>query len=469
MFRDQIDTALSNPAALFGPAASGPQADVATVPTPTSQPLSTTESVDLGQLFSTVWEARGYLQDDFVNQPVDDNVLAQGALDGLSAYAQDQGVNLDSIQVPSNAPSADSLSQQAGTPAEAAQAFADFWDAWRKVQYGNVQFQGNYQDLMHASLRSMVDALGDAHTAYLDPDQVRQSDISLQGEYEGIGAFVDTTTEYVTIVSPMDGSPAEAAGLKPGDEVIAIDGKDMTGIPGDQVISYILGPEGSQVTLTIRRQGVDPFDVTITRAHISVPSVTSKMLDNNVAYLQLLTFGSNSDKELHDALSSLLAQNPKGLILDLRNNGGGFLNTAVNIASEFIPDGVVLYEQYGDGSRDTHNALGGGIATDIPMVVLVNGGTASASEILAGAIQDSGRGVLVGDITYGKGSVQQPVSLSNGEGELRITIAHWLTPNERLIDGIGLTPDTSVALSDQDLSQGLDPQLDKAVEIINAQ
>jgi len=435
------------------------------------EPLATPGSAgveqDLAELFAPVWESRAYLRDYFVEQPVEDEVLAEGALTGLTTLLEDQGLQLDQLEVSAGAPSAASLSQQAETPEESQPAFAAYWEAWRSLQYGDAQLTASYQDFVYASLSGMVEALADPHTAYLNPDQVQQSNIQLEGEYEGIGAFVDTTTEFVTIVTPMEGSPAERAGLKPGDLVIAVDGEDMTGIPGEAVISRILGPAGSSVVLTIQREDEPvPFDVEIVRAHINVPSVAGEMLADNIAYVQLDSFGANTTDELHAILEDLLAQEPKGLILDLRNNPGGFLNTAVSITSEFIPGGVVLYEEYGDGSRDEYEAISGGLATDITLVVLVNEGTASASEILAGAIQDYDRGVLVGQTTFGKGSVQQPVSLSDGQGALRITVAHWLTPDERLIHGIGLTPDFEVVLTEADAEADLDPQLDKAIELI---
>jgi len=243
----------------------------------------------------------------------------------------------------------------------------------------------------------------------------------------------------------------------------------MTGIAGDLVIRRVLGPAGSKVVLTIERDGVEePFDVEGTRAHIVVPTVKREMLDGDIAYVQLYNFGADSSQEIHDTLEEILKNNPKGLILDLRSNGGGYLHSAVNITSEFIDDGVVLYEEYGDGSRDTYDVNRGGIATDIPLIVLVNQGTASASEILAGAIQDYNRGIVVGMTTYGKGSVQLPITLEDDQGALRITIAKWLTPEGRHIQGVGITPDTVVDYTEADADAGLDPQLDKAIEILSS-
>jgi carboxyl-terminal processing protease len=229
----------------------------------------------------------------------------------------------------------------------------------------------------------------------------------------------------------------------------------------------VLGPAGSTVVLTVAREGeAEPLDFTITREKIVVKSASGEMLENNIGYVQITTFGDKTTPELRAALKELMTQNPKGLIIDLRNNGGGYLQTAVEVASEFINDGVILYEQYGDGKRTTYQALKNGQATEIPLVVLINDGTASASEIVAGAIQDYGRGKLVGVTSFGKGSVQNWVPLSNDQGAVRVTIAKWLTPNERTINGEGLQPDVEVEITNEDLQADLDPQLDKAIEVL---
>jgi carboxyl-terminal processing protease len=295
------------------------------------------------------------------------------------------------------------------------------------------------------------------------------STTSLSGEYEGIGAWVDTSTAFLTIISPMPNSPALNAGLKPGDEIIAIDGKDMTGIDGNQVIQYVLGPAGSTVHLTVRRQGVaQPLEFDVVRQAITVPSVSSEMLDGGIGYVHLYTFGDTTSEDLRQQLDTLLAQNPTGLIVDLRNNGGGYLDTSVRVASEFISDGPILSERFGDGSEHVYSAQPGGLATEIPLVVLVNDGTASASEIVAGAIQDSGRGILVGTTTFGKGSVQNWIPLDGDGGAVRVTIARWYTPNGRQISDAGLTPDVSVDLTDQDVESGKDPQLERAIQVLQA-
>jgi carboxyl-terminal processing protease len=431
---------------------------------------SLSSDLDLGYLFKPFWESRQFLHDDYVDQPVDDQVLANGAVEGLRETLAAYDIDLDKLIASADAPSAVTLATSAKTPEETGQIFTPFWNAWQAATYSDLNDDElTYEKLMQGSLGGMVAALGDPHTSYLDPETFRQTQIDLEGEYEGIGAYVDTSTEYLTIVSPMEGSPAEKAGLLPGDRIIAIDGEDMTGIPGDLVILRVLGPAGSEVLLKIERDGLDePFDVKLTRAHIVVPTVKSEMLEGNIAYIQLYNFGADSYEQIHSALKDALSKNPKGLILDLRNNGGGYLYTAVNITSEFIGDGVLVYEEDGKGNRDTHNANHGGIATEIPLVVLVNQGTASASEILAGAVQDYDRGLIVGMTTYGKGSVQLPITLSNDQGALRITIAKWLTPNGRHIQGVGIQPDEVVDYTEADFKAGVDPQLDLAIEILSS-
>lgn len=354
------------------------------------------------------------------------------------------------------------------TPEDLQKTFEPFWQAWDLLHNEYVDQPLDDQMLMRGAIKGMLESLGDPHTAYLDPEQYKELNTQLKGEetYEGIGAWVDTTSDYLTIISPMPKSPAEKAGLRTGDKIIAIDGKDMTGIDGELVRKQVLGPAGTTVTLTILREGVEPFDVQITRASINVPSLESRMLEDNIGYIHLYVFGDKTREELRTAIKELLAQKPKGLILDLRYNGGGYLTTAIDVASEFIDAGVIMYEQYGDGTKKTYEARRGGLATDIPLVVLINEGSASASEIVAGAIQDRGRGKLVGVTSFGKGSVQIPTELKDNQGAVRITVARWLTPNGRTIHGVGLEPDITVTYTDEERAAGRDPQLEKAIEVI---
>lgn len=379
--------------------------------------------------------------------------------------AAEQPANTETL-VPGSSPQTGNQRATLPPPADLDSLFAPFWQAWEIVHDQYVDQPVNDLDLMRGAISGMLEALGDQHTSYMNPEQYDQQSRSLQGEYEGIGAWVDTTSDFVTIINPMRDSPAEKAGLKTGDKVIGVDGEDVTGIDGNLVLQRILGPAGTSVTLTIQREGEEPFDVTIERAKINVPSVESAEVADGIFHVQLFTYGDQSSSELERELRDVMRQDPKGVILDLRNNGGGYLTTAIEVVSQFIPRGVVMYEEYGDGTRRTFEALRGGLATEVPLVVLVNEGTASASEITAGAIQDFGRGLLVGVKTYGKGSVQNWIELDNNGGGLRVTVARWLTPKERQIHGVGLEPDVVVERTEEDIAAERDPQLDKAVEIL---
>ena len=354
------------------------------------------------------------------------------------------------------------------TPQDLEALFKPFWETWAIVHAQFVDQPVDDVALMRGAIRGMLESLGDEHTSFMDPQEYTDANAGLEGSYEGIGAYVDTGGDFLTVTSPIPGSPAEKAGLKPGDEIIAIDGEDMTGINPELARRKVLGPAGTVVLLTIRREGTEePFDVEITRDRINIASVESKMLENDIAYLKLNTFGDTTTRDLKEQLGDLMDQNPKGLILDLRYNGGGYLQTAVEVTSQFISDGVVLYEQYGDGRKDSYDAIRGGLALDIPMVVLINKGSASASEIVAGALQDYDRAQLVGETSYGKGSVQNWIPLEDNQGAVRVTIAKWLTPEGRTIHKLGLTPDVIVELTDEDAAAERDPQLDKAIELLS--
>jgi carboxyl-terminal processing protease len=345
--------------------------------------------------------------------------------------------------------------------------FIPFWETWDIVHEQFVDQPVDDEALMQGAIHGLLESLGDPNTSYMDPEQYEQANMRYEGEYEGIGAYIDTSGEYVTIISTMLGSPAEAVGLMPGDQVMAVDGEDMAGIDGSLVIRRILGPAGTEVILTIRREGVaEMMDFEITRAKITLTSVNSEMLENDIAYVQLNDFGIRTTQEFRDALEELISGDTRGLILDLRGNPGGLLSTSIEVTSEFLAEGIVLTERFGDGNTQVYEVEPGGIATDIPLVVLINGGSASASEIVAGAIQDTERGILIGETTFGKGSVQIWTPLSNESGAIRVTIARWYTPNDRQIAEIGLTPDIEVLFTEEDMEAGIDPQLDKAIEIL---
>ena len=341
------------------------------------------------------------------------------------------------------------------------------WEAWNIVR---LEFDGDIpsdEELTHAAIEGLLETLEDDYTRFSPPDIAARMREDLQGSFEGIGAFVRENEEGLTeIVRPMDGQPADLAGLKAGDVVIAVNGESVVGQSLDEVIAQIRGPEGSEVTITIRRQGLDePFDVHIRRELIEIPIIESEMLEDNVAYVRLTGFNRNADSQLRETLAQLLEQNPTGLILDLRDNPGGFLDQSVAVADVFLSSGVVLYERSSTFDlNQEHRSDSGDLGEDIPLVVLVNAGSASASEIVAGAIQDRERGILIGETTFGKGSVQQTHTLSDGS-ELRVTIARWYTPDEQSIDGNGIEPDITV-VTPEDLGGEDDPQLQRALEYL---
>jgi carboxyl-terminal processing protease len=354
------------------------------------------------------------------------------------------------------------------TPEEEA-AFTVFWEAWKIIKN---EFYGDLPDARHlayGAIQGVIKTLGDEHTAFLDPEQAAIFNSDLSGTFEGIGARVDEAEGGgVLIVEPFEGQPAWKAGLRRGDVIIAVDGKDITQQTLTQNISLIRGPQGTKVRLTIRRPNVEkPFDVEVTRARIEIKSVESRFVGTGIAYVKLAEFSGQAAPQLRAELERLLARNPAALILDLRGNPGGLLSSAVEVASMFIPEGNILTERFRDDREETYPRSGELIVpTDLPLVVLVNGGSASAAEIVAGAIQDAGRGILIGEKTFGKGSVQLSHPLSD-QSQLRVTIARWFTPKGRLIHGAGLTPDILVPRSEEDIQKGRDPQLDAAVEYLS--
>lgn len=346
-----------------------------------------------------------------------------------------------------------------------------FWEAMNLLQddfYGDVPAG---PDLQYAAIRGVVTSLDDRFTGFMTPDEARRFEDSLDGSFEGIGAQVDLADDGrgARIVEAYPGFPAANAGIRRNDSIIAVDGQEIDSLSLTEIITLIRGPAGTTVTLTVRREGeAEPLEFPVTRARIEIPVVEAKMLEGKIGYVKLQEFSRPAPERLQAALQELLDQEAVGLILDLRGNPGGLLDVAVEIGSQFVPAGDILIERKKDGSEQRYPARRGGLATAVPLAVLVNEGSASASEIVAGAIQDAGRGPLVGTQTFGKGSVQLPHTLSDGS-MLRVTIARWFTPQGRAIHGVGLQPDIDSDITDADRDAGRDPQLDAAVEYLNKQ
>ncbi len=381
---------------------------------------------------------------------------------------------VSAVKEPAAAPAATSTpeksavsgSNDAQTPASTDPEFKTFWEAYnmlKKEYYGDDLAQG--KDLEYNAIRGMIFGLSDQFTSFVSPESAKLIEEDATGSFSGIGAYVQLNkSRALQITRIFQDSPAEKAGLKSGDIITEVDGKSMVGDDLSEQVAKVRGPDGSKVTLTVLREGEDkPLKVDVTRAKIEIKLVESKMLDNNIAYVALNNFNSaTAAQQLEAAIKDLLAKNPKGLVFDLRDNPGGFLDQSVEIADMFLKDGVVLYERSKTGDEQVFRSDDNGIAQDIPLVVLVNGGSASAAEIVSGAIQDRGRGVLIGEKTFGKGSVQQINHLSDGS-QLRITIAHWFTPDNHGIHGTGIEPNVTV---ERGKDPAKDPQLDRAVEYL---
>jgi carboxyl-terminal processing protease len=323
--------------------------------------------------------------------------------------------------------------------------------------------------LTDGAIRGMVTTLGDPFTQYVEPSLARMMEQDINGKFEGIGASLRSVQGgAVQIVRVFKNSPAERAGVQANDFIEAVDSRNVNGLGTTEVAALVRGTAGTTVTLKLRRgEQPRPFDITITRGEIVIPLTTAKMVgaDSDIAYVSLFDFSAQASKQLNTDLKTLLEKNPKGLILDLRDNPGGLVSQAIEVGDVFLDKNVFLIQRDNKGNKKTSETTARGIAQDIPLVVLVNGGSASASEIVAGAIQDYGRATLIGETTYGKGSVQSPQSLSNG-GQLRITIERWYTPKDRAINGTGVKPDYVVELTPDDQKAGRDPQLDAAVEFL---
>jgi carboxyl-terminal processing protease len=372
-----------------------------------------------------------------------------------------------------------SIGQQgvAGRPtnsrAALAPSFALFWEALDLVYrdyYGDVPAP---QEMTYNAIRGVVNHLGDPNTSFLTPQEADVFRTTMEGSFEGIGARVewDDTHNTLRILEPFENQPAWQAGLRRGDLVLQIDGNSIVGSSLSEAIQQIRGPKGTKVLLTIRRAGAgEPFDVEITRDRIESPTISTDTLGakQEIAYVRLYSFNQNAGQLVRQAVEKAMAKQPRALIFDLRGNSGGLLHQAVLVASVFLQDQVVLLERFSNGKTETYKSEGRALTQDIPILVLVNEGTASASEIVAGALQDHQRATLLGAKTYGKGSVQLPHTLTDGS-IMRVTIARWYTPKDRTIDGAGLLPDLAVELTEEQRKTGADPQLDAAVHHLEEQ
>ncbi len=343
-----------------------------------------------------------------------------------------------------------------------------YWQVWDSLKTDYVdKNKVDDADLFYGSLKGLAAAAGDPYTVFMDPKESKEFSDDLAGTFEGIGAEVGMRNDITTIISPLDGMPAQKAGVRAGDKIYAIDGVSTVGLTVSEAVKKIRGPKDTKVVLTIIRGKEKPRDITVTRSVIIVKSVKTEMRGDGIYVIRVSNFNDDTQDLFNAAVNNILVKNPKGIILDLRNNPGGYLETAVNMASEWIEAGPIVAEQFNGNRRNEYPSNGSGRLKNIPTIVLVNEGSASASEILAGALRDYKKATIVGETTYGKGSVQSLSNLSGG-ASLKITIAHWLTPAGDFINEKGLTPNIEVKLTTADADKGLDPQFDKAVELLKA-
>lgn len=319
--------------------------------------------------------------------------------------------------------------------------FEQYWDVWDKIQNKYVEQPVKDPDLFYGSLKGMVNSLDDPYSKYMPPQQAQDFQKSLSGEFEGIGAEIGIRDDRLTIVAPLEGSPAKQAGLRPGDKVMAINGEDTAGITAEEAVEKIRGEKGTEVVLTVLHEGAkETEEITIVRDTIDIPTVDWEMKEDNLAYLQIRYFNQNTGSEFDEAVEEIIAENPDGLVLDLRSNPGGFLRTSVNVASEWVEKGIIVTEKSQGEVIKKFTTRGEHKLADVPTIVLVDGGTASGSEIVAGALKDHNIAKIIGKQTFGKGSVQDLEILPDGSA-LKLTIAKWYTPNDVSIADKGIKPD----------------------------
>ena len=337
---------------------------------------------------------------------------------------------------------------------------------FRAVQVVKGQYVGTAEGplLMTGSLKGMVNSLGDPYSVYLDPKMFSELMLETKGSFGGVGIVLGVKDKQLTVVAPIEGTPAETAGILSGDLIVKIDGQDTKDMALDEAVGKIRGKEGSKVTLTIQRTGQEAEEYSLTRATIVLKSVSGKILENGIGYIRLSMFSETTGNDFTQKMSELTEQGMTSLILDLRNNPGGLIGESVKVARLLVPQGPIVSVIGKDGERETSQSYLE--KTPLPLVVLINGGSASASEIVAGAIQDTGAGKLIGVKTFGKGSVQRIIPLDK-DSAVKITIAEYHTPKDRSIHGKGIEPDIVVEMP-KDKDAKSDPQLDKAVEVLKS-
>ena len=346
--------------------------------------------------------------------------------------------------------------------------FSLFWEAYHKLQDKFVDKEKfDTDEMIYGAIAGMAGSLGDPYTVFLSPEDTKKFTDDVDGVFEGVGMEIDIRKGQLMVVAPIEGTPAQRAGLQAGDKIMKVDDTSTIDLTIDEAVSLIRGPRGTEVVLTVYREDWEEIkEIGIIRAVIEIPSLKLEFKEDDVAYLRLYQFSGIAAFDFRQAVFEILDSPARKIILDLRNNPGGYLEVSQDIAGWFLERGeIVVVEDFGNGEEREYKSEGTGSFSDYDIVVLINQGSASASEILAGALRDNLGVLLVGEKSFGKGSVQQLEKLRGGSS-LKITVAKWLTPNGHLITDIGLEPDIEVEMTQEDYNENRDPQLNKAIEII---
>ena len=353
-------------------------------------------------------------------------------------------------------------------PAEADEAFEPFWQVFNLIKSDYLD-EIDTSVLVDGAISGMVDALEDQYSGYMNPEVYDLLNSDLEGEIEGIGVVIHTVeeTSEIEVVGVLEGTPAQLAGLMNGDIFVTVDGQEVTGMNQTELAVLVRGPAGTSVEITVRR-GTEMLDFTVERAHIIIPNVEYEVLDGNYGYVKLNQFTAEARADLDDAFATLDVNSLNGLVLDFRDNPGGLLSSAIDIASAFVEEGTVVIEDFGDDGSQTFTANGSFAGITVPIVLLVNESSASASELVAGALQDTGAATIIGETTLGKGTVQTWHPLINGGG-VRLTIARWLTPSGRWIHEQGIEPDITIEWTPTSYNDPNDPQLAEALSFLQMQ
>ena len=348
--------------------------------------------------------------------------------------------------------------------------FSLFWDAWQILKDKYVEADKvNNQDLVYGAIDGLFNALEDPNSVFFPPSDAKKFNEDIAGEFSGIGAEIGIKNDQLVIIAPLKNSPAERAGLKAGDKIIKVNDAFTAGLNVDEAVKLIRGKKDTVVILTISRNDWEKSkEISITREIIRIPTIDWEMKEDGIVYIHLYNFYEKAPLLFYQTVSEIAFKNPKGIILDLRNNPGGYLEAAINIAGWFLKPGeIVVSEEFRLKEKQVFKAYGSGLFKNLPMAILVNEGSASASEILAGALRDNNKIKLIGKKTFGKGTVQELQTLKDGS-MIKVTIAHWLLPNGQLIEKNGLIPDYEIELTEKDAEDKCDPQLEKAIEVLKS-